>query len=141
VSAVNPVLVALAAVVVAVLAARAVMAMRPAGPRLPDDRPRASLGLLPRSSAGRWSAGLALAFALALATAQTTPGIDPFARDAGLVLELVGKLVLGGAAAAAFVVGLVAVVKRRDRSLLVYLGMAVTLWVGLVPVIGSLFFE
>ncbi len=137
----NPVLAALVGVLVVVFALQAVKAMRPVGPGLPAVRERTPVGFVPRSPLGWWSVGLAVAYALLLATVQfLVPSLDPFDRDAGTLLVVVGKALLGGTAAAAIVAGLVAG-RRGDRSVLAYIGMALAVWVGLVPVLGSFFFE
>lgn len=138
-SVVNPVLAVIAVVAVVVVAVRTVRATRPLGPAAPGPE-RVPLGLLPRSSPGRWSVGLTLAFVAVLLTLQSRPATDPFGSDLDPALAALGRLALG-ATAAALITGLVAVSNRRDRALLVYLGMAVAVWIGLVPAIGSLFFE
>lgn len=139
--AVNPVFAAIIIAAALLVAVRAARRMRPEGPTAAAAQPRAPVRLIPGSPLGWWSAGLAAAYMALLATAQSVPGIDPFDRGAELAPEILGKLILGGTAGAAIIAGIMAARNRGDRSLLVYLGIAICVWVGLIPVIGSLFFE
>lgn len=138
---INPVLAVMAVAAVVVVAVRTLRATRPLGPAAPGGPERVSLGLLPRSTPGRWSVGLTVAFVALLLALQSRPATDPFGSELEPALAALGRLALGATAAAALIAGLVAVSNRRDRAVLVYLGMAVAVWIGLVPTIGSLFFE
>ncbi len=139
--AVNPALVVAAVLLLVVAAVQSARAIRPDGPPMSADHAKARVGLAPRSSPGWWSVGLALAYLLLLASIDVVPGIDPFDPDREPVLAVAEKLLFGATAGAAFVAGFIAVRKRGDRSVLVYVCMAITLWVGLIPVVASFFFE
>lgn len=136
----NPVIVALAAVVGLVVVLRAVGAVRSSEPRVPVEHERTSVGLAPRTRMGWWSVGSALAYVLLLASMDLVPGLDPFRSEPDL-LTLAQRLLFGVTAGAAVVTGMIAVRRRGDRSVLVYLAIALTAWVGLIPVLGSFFFE
>ena len=79
--------------------------------------------ILPKSSLGRWSVGLAAAFILlsilfaVLTRLVGEPG--PFA------LIFIVNVVIGISFIAAFVTGLVSIIKSRERSIIVYLAMLV----------------
>lgn len=135
----NPVVVGLVAAAVLLLVVRAAMAVRTSGAGMPIASEAASAGLVPRTRLGWWSIGLTLAYVLLLAAMQIVPGVHPFDSDPDL-LTLTERLVFGATAGAAVVTGFVAV-RRGDRSVLVYVAMALAAWVGLVPVLASFFFE
>ena len=136
---VNPVLISFL-----VLAIAAFVVIRVAGAR----RPQASTGrgemvisIIPRSSSGRWSVGLAIAFVLALVAVTVLPGDDLLDADSNQAVALVLKMILIGISGASFVAGLVSLIKRKESSVLVLLGMLITLWLGLITVGAHLFME
>ena len=101
-----------------------------------------AISILPRSSLGWWSVGLAIAFCLG---SRCRDGAA-WRRSArcGLQSELwlsVLKIVFIGVSGASFVAGLISVIKRKEPSVLVLAGMLITLWLGLIGMVGHLFME
>jgi hypothetical protein len=135
----------LVAFVVIVLAAFAVfVAARVVGTR----RQQASTGrggmaisILPGSSLGRWSVGLAIAFFLALVAVTFLPGDDLLDADSNLALATIIKIIFIALSGASFVAGLISLIRRRESSVLVVVGMLITLWLGLIGMAGHLFME
>ena len=80
------------------------------------------ISILPVSSLGRWSVGLAAAFILlsilfaVLTRLSGEPG--PFA------LIFIANIVIGISFIAAFITGLISIIKSRERSILVFLAVA-----------------
>ncbi len=139
---VNPVLfaflvVAIAAVLVFVVA-RVVGARRQ---QVSTGHGVMTIGIIPRSSLGRWSVGLAIAFFLALVAVTALPGDDLLDAESNLALATVLKIVLIAISGASFVAGLISLIKRKESSVLVLVGMLMTLWLGLIGMVGHLFME
>lgn len=89
---------------------------------------------------GKWSLGLIIAFfvlfglgQLEVAMGQT--GGETFFDNPLLSLTMLGAVLTG---AASFLVGLVAVMKQRERSWLVYLAMLIGAWI-LTFALGEIF--
>lgn len=140
----NPVLVAFAAIAFAALLLFVVV--RASGARhqqAPTGREEMAISVLPRSSLGKWSVVLAIVFIIAFALlvgligALTDP--DPFAEGFNPVLEVVFAIILVGTAGASFLTGLVGVIRRKERSLLVFVSMLITFWLGLLGAVGQFF--
>jgi len=100
-----------------------------------------AISILPRSSLGWWSVGLAIAFVLALVAVTTLPGDGLLDADSNQSLALLLKIVFIGISGASFVAGLISVIKRKEPSVLVLAGMLITLWLGLIGMVGHLFME
>jgi hypothetical protein len=139
---VNPVLVAF--VVIAVAAFAVFVVARVVGAR----RQQVSTGhgvmtisILPGSSLGWWSVGLAIAFVLALVAVTVLPGDDLLDADSNQALALVLKIIFIVVSGASFVAGLVSLIRRKESSVLVLVGMLITLWLGLITMVGHLFME
>lgn len=82
---------------------------------------------MPKTRLGKWSVGLiiaffALLFAGRLVAAATGGGGETFYDNIPLSLTMLSAVL---SSVAAFVVGLVAVIKKRERSVLVYLAMLI----------------
>ena len=99
------------------------------------------ISIIPRSSPGRWSVGLAMAFLLSLVAVQVLPSDDLLDTESNQALAVVLKVLLIGVSGASFVAGLVSLIKRKESSVLVLLGMLITLWLGLITVGAHLFME
>ena len=129
----NPALIAVVAVVVAAflvfVIAKVVGAHRRQASTKHEEMPISVLpiSVLPKTSLGRWSVGLAIAFILFFflmvdLTGWTFgPGFNP-------VLAVVLKIILAGMPGAAFVTGLISMIKRKERSVFVLVSMALGLW-------------
>ena len=139
---VNPVLFAFVAAAVAALVilvvARVVGARRQ---QVSTGHGVMTIGIIPRSSLGWWSVGLAIAFFLALVTVTALPGDDLLDAESNLALATVLKIILIAISGASFVAGLVSLIKRKESSVLVLVGMLMTLWLGLIGMVGHLFME
>lgn len=139
---VNPVLFAFVAAAVAALlifvVARVVGARRQ---QVSTGHGVMTIGIVPQSSLGRWSVGLAIAFFLALVTVTALPGDDLLDAESNLALATVLKIILIAISGASFVAGLVSLIKRKEASVLVLVGMLTTLWLGLIGMVGHLFME
>ncbi len=139
---VNPVLFAFVAVAIAAFLVFVVV--RVAGARrrqVSTGRGGMAISILPRSSLGWWSVGLAIAFVLALVAVTTLPGDGLLDADSNQSLALLLKIVFIGISGASFVAGLISVIKRKEPSVLVLAGMLITLWLGLIGMVGHLFME
>jgi uncharacterized protein YacL len=126
---INPALIAVVAVIVAVflvfLIAKVVGARRR---QVFTERRETPISFLPKTSLGKWSVGLAIALILVLVlvgilTAGFTfgPGFNP-------VLAVVLKIILAGMPGAVFVTGLISMIKRKERSIIVLVSIALGFW-------------
>ncbi len=81
------------------------------------------IGILPKSALGRWSVVLAAVFILLSIMFAILTGLGgepgPFA------LIFIVNILIGVSFIAAFVTGLVSIIKSRERAILVYLAMLV----------------
>ena len=100
-----------------------------------------NISMLPKTSLGKWSLYLAIAFILVFAlfvvlTEVPTdfngppPGFNPVAL---LTLEVI----VITAAGATFITGLISVLRNKERSVLVFIGMVITFWLGLIGAVGQ----
>lgn len=85
------------------------------------------ISILPKTSLGRWSVGLAAAFILLsilFAVLTGLGGVGP-----GPVAPIViATVIFGISGIAAFVTGLISIVKSKERSILVFLAAVVGLF-------------
>jgi hypothetical protein len=84
----------------------------------------------PKSTLGRWSIGLAIAVITLFVLAQGILGSGP---DYDMALAVTLTTILIGIAIAAFVTGLVGIIKSKERSIFVFLTTAI----GLYAMIGG----
>jgi len=142
--AINPAFIIVGAVVIIAfllfLVSRVVGARR-RQPSTPSEE--VPITILPKTSLGRWSLGLAIAFILLFVVAA-----GPFREQWGFneseglvnpILTVVLTIPLVGIAGAALVTGLIGAIKRKERSVLVFLGMLVAFWLGLMGAVGEFF--
>jgi hypothetical protein len=80
------------------------------------------ISILPKASLGRWSVGLAAAFILFFVLSQVILGPGP-AYNMPLAYTL--TIVVAGIGVAAFVTGLISIIKSKERSILVFLTTAI----------------
>lgn len=92
------------------------------------------ISILPKSSLGWWSVGLGVASIPFFALSEVILGPGP---DYNMALAYTLTTVLAVILGAAFVTGLIGIIKRKERSVLVFVGMAIALW-GLIGAVGSL---
>ena len=139
---VNPVLVA--SVAVAIVGFLVFLVVRVTGARRQASTGRGEMviSVLPRrSSLGRWSVGLAIAFLLSLVAVQVLPGEDALDADSNQALAVVLKILLIAISVASFVAGFISLIRRKESSVLVLVGMLITLWMGLIGMVAHLFME
>ncbi len=101
------------------------------------EREEMHISVLPKTSLGRWSVGFALAFILFFVFAEVLTGFNLFGPGFNPVLTVILAIVLVGISGAAFVTGLISMIKNRERSVLVFVGMVITLWFGLIGAVGQ----
>ena len=140
--AINPVFIAVAAVVIVAfllfLVSRLVAARRRQASTAREEVP---ITLLPKTSLGRWSLGLAIAsivvFVVAAGPFREQWGLNENEELVNPVLTVVLTIIIVGTSGADLVTGLISVIKRKERSVLVFLGMLITFWWGLVGAVGE----
>ncbi len=82
------------------------------------------ISVLPKTSWGRWSASLIIAYILFFALSDVLIGFEPFGPGFNPVLALALTIVLAGISGAAFVTGLISMIKSKERSAFVFLTTA-----------------
>ena len=87
------------------------------------------ISIRPKSLLGRWSVGLAAAFILLLVLSGVLTGLGGVGP--GPVGPIVG-VAFGISGIAALVTGLISMIKSKERSILVYLGMGLLVLVFLL---------
>jgi len=92
------------------------------------------ISILPKTSLGWWSVGLGVASIPFFALSEVILGPGP---NYNMALANALTIVLAGIVGAAFVTGLISVIKSKERSVFVFLTTAIGLW-GLIGAIGSL---
>ncbi|HUV52098.1 MAG TPA: hypothetical protein VMW64_03385, partial [Dehalococcoidia bacterium] len=102
---------------------KAVVARRRQSSTVPDEVP---ITLLPKTSLGRWSLGLAIAFIM-LFTVAAVPlgdqwGLKENEEVVNPVLTVILTIILFGIAVATLVTGFIGAIKHKERSILVFLG-------------------
>ena len=99
------------------------------------------LSVLPKTSLGRWSLGLAIAsivlFVVAAGPLREQWGLNDNGEVVNLALTVVFTVIIVGTSGADLVTGLISMIKRKERSVLVFLGMLITFWWGLVGALGE----
>ena len=139
---INPVLIAVVAVIIVAFLLfviyRLVVARHRQASTVPDEVP---ITLLPKTSLGRWSLGLAIAFILLFIVAAVPLGEQWGSTENGElvnpVLTVVLTIILVGIAVAALVTGFIGAIKHKERSILVFLGMLIAFWLGILGAIGE----
>ncbi len=130
--AINPVLIVVAVVIVAFFVfviAKVVGAHR----RQASAWREMHISVLPKTTSGKWSVGLAIAFILSFLLAEVSYGHNP---DSNQVPDVVLAIIGVGMGGSAFIIGLISVIKQKERSILTFIGMAITFWWGLIGAVG-----
>jgi hypothetical protein len=78
-------------------------------------------------------------FAIAAGLLNDRWGLDENGNLINPVLTVVLTIIIVAPSGAALVTGLISVIKRRERSVLVFLGMLITFWWGIVGGVGAFF--
>ncbi|OGY27314.1 MAG: hypothetical protein A2Z42_03635 [Candidatus Woykebacteria bacterium RBG_19FT_COMBO_43_10] len=90
------------------------------------------MSLLPKTTLGKWSVGLIIAFFLLLATGIAVVSVfkqeggETFFDNLWISIPMLGA---GAAAIAAFIVGIIAIIKNKERSILVIIAALIGLLV------------
>ncbi len=95
------------------------------------------LSILPKTSLGKWSVGLGVAWILFFALAEVLYGFEVLGPGANTALAVALTIVDTGIAVAALVTGLISMIKSKERSALVFVTTAIGLY-GLIGGTGSL---
>jgi hypothetical protein len=82
---------------------------------------------------------LALIFIVILSLAQISTGFNGFIPGLNLVLLTLLFIILIGSSVASFITGLFSVIKSNERSILVFLGIVVSFWFGIIGAVGHFF--
>ena len=125
---INPVPIAFAVVVV-IVALLVFVIPRVAGAhrrQASTERKETPISVLPKTSLGKWSVGLAIAFVLFFYLMVVLTDSNPFGFNP--VLTVVLKIIFAGMPGAVLVTGLASMIRRKERSVLVFVSMAVGLW-------------
>ena len=126
--AINPVLIAVAVIILAFfvfIIAKVVGAHR--------RREEMRIIVFPKTTLGKWSVGLAIAFILSFLLAEVLYGYNPDSNQVpGVILAIIGV----GIGGPTFIIGLISVIKHKERSILTFIGMAITFWWGLIGAVG-----
>jgi len=96
-----------------------------------------NISILPKTFLGRWSVGLTIAFILFFGLAGVLTDFIFFSSGFNPVLAVILTIIYIGTSGAAFVTGLISMIKNRERSVLVFVGMVFTLWFGLIGAVGA----
>ena len=91
------------------------------------------ISILPKSPLGRWSVGLGVAYILFFALSEVLYSFEVLGPGANTALAVALTIVGAGLSGAAFVTGLVSMIKCKERSVFVF----VTTAIGLYGLIGT----
>jgi len=139
--AINPAFMVVGAVVIVALLFFLVSRVIGARPRqAPTAREEVPITVLPKTSLGRWSLSLAIAsivvFVVAAGLLNDRWGLDENGDLINPVLTVVLTIIIVAPSGATLVTGLISVIKSKERSVLVFLGMLITFWWGLIGAVG-----
>ncbi len=95
------------------------------------------ISILPKTSLGRWSVGLGVAWIVFFALSEVLTGFEVLGPRLNPALAVALTIVLMGISGAAFVTGLMSMIKSKERSVFVFLTTAIGLY-GLIGTTGSL---
>ena len=95
------------------------------------------IGIFPKTSLGRWSVGLVVIWILFFVLSEVLTGFEVFGPGFNLALALILTVVLIAVSGAILVTALISVIKRKERSVSVFVAGAIGLY-GLVGAVVSL---
>ena len=90
------------------------------------ERKEIPINVLPKTSLGIWSVGLTIAFILLFFLIGVLTGSDPFGFNP--ILAVVFRIIFAGVPVAILVTGLISMIKRKERSIVVLVSMVIGLW-------------
>ena len=126
---INPALIAVVAVVIVAFLVFLIVKVVGAHRRqVSTERKETPISVLPKTSLGKWSVGLAIALILFLVLVGTLTAGFTFSPGFNPVLAVVLKITLVGMPGTVFVTGLVSMIKRKERSIIVLVSIALGFW-------------
>ena len=128
---INPALYAVVAIVVVAFLVFVIAKVAGAHRRQASaERKEMPISILPKTSLGIWSVGLAIVFILffVLIVFLDSLGFNVFGPEFNPVLAVVFKIIYAGIPGAVFVTGLISLIKSKERSVLVFLTTTIGLW-------------
>jgi len=96
--------------------------------------------ILPKTTLGRWSVGLAVAWILFFIISEVLVGFEVLGAESNHALALTLTVIVTAIGGATFVTGLISIIKSKERSVLVFLTTAIGLYglIGLVSLFAAL---
>jgi hypothetical protein len=101
-------------------------------------REETPITVVPKTPLGRWSVGLTIAFILSLVLVEVLTGFNLPNPESNLIPAIILTIIIAGISGSAFVTGLISMIKSKERSILVFVGMVVSFWMGLLGAVGYL---
>jgi hypothetical protein len=92
--------------------------------------------ILPKTPLGKWSTGLAAACILFFALRLVLIPVEPSDPGFNPVLDFASIIVVAVIAGAAFVTGLISMIKSKERSFFVFVSTAIGLWFLIVTTVA-----
>jgi hypothetical protein len=86
------------------------------------------IAILPKTPLGKWATGLVVAAILFFALGGALFPFEPSDPEFNAVLALTVIIVIAVIAGAAFVTGLISMIKSKERSVVAFLSTAIGLW-------------
>jgi hypothetical protein len=99
------------------------------------------ISILPKTLTGRWALYLAIAFILVfilfIVLTEVPTGFNGPPPGFNQVALLVLEVIVITTAFATFIIGLISILRYKEISVLVFIGMLITFWLGLVGAVGQ----
>ena len=128
---INPALITVVAVIVAVFLVFVIAKVVGSHRRQAStERKEMIISVLPKTFLGKWSVGLTIVFMLffVLIGLLDSLGFDPFGSGTNTALAVFLKIIYVGLPGAVLATGLISMIKRKERSVLVLVSMVIGLW-------------
>jgi cation transport ATPase len=88
--------------------------------------------ILPKTNPGKWSAILALAFLVLVLALEVSISFSVlFGPDLNHIASVALAIFFAGLGSGAFITGLISMIRNRERSILVFIGILITFWLGI----------
>jgi len=84
------------------------------------------ISILPKTSLGRWSVGLGIAWILFFVLSEVLTGFEVLGPGLNPALAVALTIIITGIAVAAFVTGLIGMIKSKERSVVFLTTVACT---------------
>jgi len=129
---INPAIIALVAVVIAAFLVFVIAKVVGSHRRQAStERKEMIISVLPKTFLGKWSVGLTIVFMLffvLIGLLLDSLGFDPFGSGTNTALAVFLKIIYVGLPGAVLATGLISMIKRKERSVLVLVSMVIGLW-------------